>query len=440
MLDIQFIRENQEAVAAAIRNKNVKLDIEALLTKDHERLVLLQEIETLKAQKNAVNTLIQKAVSPEDREAAITEGKRVKALLDEKEPAYAEAKQSYDGLMALVPNIPSEDTPIGKDESGNVVIRTVGEPTRFDFTPKEHFELGADLDIIDTERAVKVSGARFAYLKGDLVLLEFSIVQLVMSILTNEEKLKKIIADAGLNVPSKPFVPVIPPVFIKPEPFERMARLRPEEDKYHIPGDDLYLVGSAEHTLGSMYMDETLVASDLPIRYIGFSTAFRREAGSYGKDMKGILRVHQFDKLEMESFTTSEQSLEEQNFFVAIQEHIVQSLGIPYQVVQICTGDMGKPDVRQIDIECWLPGQGKYRETHTSDLMTDFQSRRLNTKVKREDGTVELVHMNDATAAAGRILIAILENYQQEDGSVVIPEVLRPYVGKDRIESRNREQ
>lgn len=437
MLDIQYIRDHIETIKQAVQNKGSSLDVDALLVADQDRRALLQEIEELQSLKNDINDLIHEAKTPEERNDVIAKGKEIKAKLDEKEPLFQVAKSKYDGLMAEVPNIPSVDTPVGPDESGNVVIRKVGELKQFSFQPKEHWELGAALGVIDTERAAKVSGARFAYLKGDLALLQFALVQYVFSILTNTEKLQEIITKAGLSVAAKSFVPVVPPVFIKPEPFEKMARINPKDERYYLPEDDLYLIGSAEHTLGSMHMDETLEESALPLRYVGYSTSFRREAGSYGKDMKGILRLHQFDKLEMESFTTGEQSLEEQNLFVAIQEYLVASLGIPYQVVQICTGDMGVPDARQIDIECFMPGQNKYRETHTSDLMTDYQARRLNTRVKRTEGTVEYVHMNDATAfAIGRTLIAIMENYQQEDGSVVVPEVLRPFVGKDKIEKK----
>ena len=223
---------------------------------------------------------------------------------------------------------------------------------------------------------------------------------------------------------------------IKPEPYVRMARLSlvDKDERYYLPQDDLYLIGSAEHTLGSMYMDEALPADQLPIRYIGYSTSFRREAGSYGKDMKGILRLHQFDKLEMESFTLPEDSEQEQNFIVAIQEYLIQSLDIPYQVVQICTGDMGKPDSRQIDMECWMPGQNKYRETHSSDLMTDYQTRRLGTKIRKIDGTSVYAHTNDATAfAIGRILIAIMENYQTKQGTIRVPKVLQKWLRLKKI-------
>jgi len=208
-----------------------------------------------------------------------------------------------------------------------------------------------------------------------------------------------------------------------------MARLEPREERYHIESDDLCLIGSAEHTMGPMHMDETIAEKRLPLRYVGYSASFRREAGSYGKDVKGILRVHQFDKLEIESFSSPESSVTEQDFIVAIQEYLMQQLGIPYRVVIVATGDMGDPDARQIDIEAWLPGQNKYRETHTSDLMTDYQARRLQTRVKRGDGKTDLVHMNDATVfAMGRTLIAIMENYQREDGSITVPEALKKFV------------
>ena len=255
-------------------------------------------------------------------------------------------------------------------------------------------------------------------------------MQYAFHVLADEKLLSKIAAKVKKSYSANPFVPVVPPVMIKPDVFEKMARRYPEEERYYIPSDDLFLIGSAEHTLGPLHMNETLKEGELPKRYVGFSTAFRREAGSYGKDTKGILRVHQFDKVEMESFTLPETSRTEQDFIVGIQEYLMQSLDIPYQIVMICSGDMGGPDDRQIDLESWLPSENNYRETHTSDSMTDYQSRRLNTKVARKDKT-DFVHMNDATVfAIGRTLIAILENYQKEDGTVGVPEVLVPYLGK----------
>jgi len=267
-------------------------------------------------------------------------------------------------------------------------------------------------------------------LKGDLVLLQFALIQMCLEILTNEETLKKITEGSNISVVPKAFTPVIPPVFIRPLVQVKMARFMTPEEHYMFPSDDLMLIGSAEHTLGSMHMNKILNEADLPIRYAGYSTAFRREAGAAGKDTNGILRQHQFDKLEMEVFSLPENSIQEQNFLVAIQEYVLQTLKLPYQVMSVCSGDMGFPDTRQIDINTWMPGQNKYRETHSSDSMGGFQARRLNTRVRRSDGKIEPVHTNDATVVAiGRTLIAIMENYQQADGTIKIPEALKKYVG-----------
>lgn len=431
MLDIQFIRENPDIVQRAIEHKQISLHIDDVLLADKKRIELQKEIEDLKAEKNRLSEQIAKA-SLEERSALIDDGKAIKEKLDTLEPKFCDAETVYQRIVLQVPNIPSEDTPVGSDESGNVVIRQVGKKPEFEFVPKEHWEIGEILNLIDSERAVKVSGARFNYLKGDLVMLEFALMQFGLAVLTSEEKIREITQNAGLDIPTKPFIPVLPPVMMRPEMMMRMARLNPEE-MYQMKEDDLVLVGSAEHTLGSMYADEILEEKDFPIRMVGFSTAFRREAGTYGKDTKGMLRVHQFNKLEIETFSTLEMARAEQDLNVAIQEYLMQQLGIPYQVVSVCTGDMGKPDVRQMDIEAWMPGQGKYRETHTADLIGEFQARRLNTRVRRLDGSLQFVSMNDATAFSERPLIAILENYQQEDGSVAVPEVLQKWVGKDII-------
>lgn len=436
MLDIKFILENQERVREAIKNKNVNLDFDHFLALDAERKKLLPEYEELKSLKNDLNDLWAQAKTEEDREPIIKKGKEIKDKLEVVEPRYKAVQKEYAELLLVFPNIPLNDTPIGKDESGNKILRTLGDIREMKFQPKEHWELGEALDLIDIPRAVKVSGSRFAYLKNELVLLEFALLQLSLSFLTNRVKLGEIIKKAGLDIPDTPFIPILPPLMVKTDVLQKMARLEPREERYGLPQDEMYLIGSAEHSLGPIHMDETLLESELPLRYAGFSSAFRREAGTYGKDMKGILRLHQFDKLEMESFTTAEQSLAEHQFFVALQEHLMQLLGLPYQVVLKCTGDMGTPNARAVDIECWLPGQGKYRETHTADLMTDFQARRLDTKVRRSNGQIELVHMNDGTAFAGRAMIAIMENYQEEDGSIVIPEALRLFVGKDSIKPK----
>lgn len=423
MLDIKFIRENPDLIKDAVCKKGVKFDVDQLLAVDKRRKHVLQELEAKRAKQNAGSRGGPKA--PTELEVLKKLKEEIKILEEE----IKHIEKEFDELMLQVPNIPSDDTPVGADASSNVVVKEVGKKLVFDFKPKEHWQLGQELDVIDIERASRVSGARFAYLKRALGLMQFALLQHALSLFTDESLLKKIVKKAGLKVSSKPFIPVIPPVFIKPEVMQKMARLEPKDERYHIPSDDLYLIGSAEHTMGAMHMDETFTEKELPIRYIGYSTSFRREAGSYGQDTKGILRLHQFDKLEMESFCLPEDSTQEQDFFVAIQEYLMQSLGLPYRVVKICTGDMGKPDARQIDIETWMPGQDKYRETHTADLMTDYQARRLNTKIRRPNGKTEFAHMNDATAfAIGRTIIAIMENYQTKKGTVLVPKVLKKWM------------
>lgn len=433
MLDRNYILNNLDEVHENIKNRGVNLDLDRFLELDKQRSELIQQIDELRQKRNE-NAQAIKGATAEDRQQYIDAGKNLKEDLSQLEPKLQEVEDEYKELAYAFPNKTHIDAPIGEDEEQNKVVRKFKDVPEFSFEPKEHWELGADLDIIDLETAAKVSGSRFAYLKGDLVLLEFALIQYTLGIVTNKETLNKIAQDSNIDVEVTTFNPIIPPVMIRPEIMHNMGRLEPRDERYHMEKDDLYLVGSAEHTLGPMHMGQTFEAHELPIRYIGFSTAFRREAGSYGKDVKGIFRVHQFDKLEIETYCSPEKSLAEQDFIIAIQEYLMQGLDLPYQVVMKCTGDMGDPDYREYDIETWLPGQGRYRETHTSDLMTDYQSRRLGIKVKKDNGESEYVHMNDATVfAIGRTLIAIMENYQQEDGSIMIPEVLQKYMGKDRI-------
>lgn len=440
MLDIKYIRENPEKVKESMLKRNMPTNIvDQFLVIDKKRREIIRELEEIKAQKNKASKMIAEIKDDNEKKKIITEMKKVGIKSDVLENELNEVEKQFESMIIMIPNIPDEDVPVGKDEKGNVVLRKVGEPAKFNFKPKDHLEIGRELDLIDTDKASKVAGSRFNYLKNEAAVLEYAIVSYVFGILGNSEIIKALAEKIMPGYASTPFIPVVPPVMIKPDIYIKMARLDPSqaEERYYLPKDDLYLIGSAEHTLGPLHIDEIIQEEKLPIRYIGFSTSFRREAGSYGKDTKGILRVHQFDKLEMESFTLPENSRKEQDFIVSVQEYLVQSLGIPYQVVAVCTGDMGGPDARQIDIECWMPGQDKYRETHTSDMNTDYQSRRLNTKVKRQSGETQLVHMNDATAfAIGRILIAILENYQQADGSVSVPEVLRKYTGFDIIRKK----
>ena len=421
MIDIKLLRENPEKVKKGITAK--KFDrrlVDEFLESDGKWRELVKKVEELRAEQ-------KKLSGKRDIEA----GKKNKELIREIEAKIAEVEKIREAAHLKIPNMPSDDTPIGDSEEDNKVLRKVGEPRKFDFEPKDHLALGESLGIINSESAGKISGARFAYLMGDAVRLEFALVQYAFETLTNPETIKAIAEFVQSGHSAKLFIPVVPPAMIKPAVFERMARLEPKEERYHLAQDDLYLIGSAEHTLGPLHMDETILEEKLPIRYVGFSTNFRREAGSYGKDTKGILRLHQFDKLELESFSLPENSVAEQNFFVAIQEYLMKELGIPYQVVSICAGDMGGPDAKQIDVEAWMPGQNKYRETHTADLTTDYQSRRLGTKLRRKNGKTEFVHMNDATAfAIGRTIIAILENYQTKDGKIEVPKVLQKYVGK----------
>lgn len=425
MLDIKFIRENKDLVTNAAKNKNVDIDINHVLEIDTKYRELLQAVENLRSERNRLA-----------KEKNIEEGKKLKVKLEKEEHALLAVKEELQNLLMKIPNVPLADTPLGKDESSNVEIKKIGNIPAFSFKVRDHLELGDLLEIINMEKASRIVGSRFVYLLGEAALLEVALLQYTFHVLQNEKILQEIADKIEKGYSAKPFIPVIPPVMIKPEVFKRMARLDPgqEEERYHLQKDDLYLIGSAEHTLGSLHMDETISEEKFPIRYVGFSSSFRREAGSYGKDIRGMLRVHQFDKIEMESFTLLENSRKEQDFIVSIQEYLVQSLKLPYRVMNICTGDMGAPDARQIDIETWIPSQNKYRETHTSDLMTDYQARRLNTKVKRKNNEVEFAHMNDATAfAIGRIIIAILENYQKEDGTVIVPEVLQKYTGFDKI-------
>lgn len=428
MLDISYIRENRDRVAAAVRDKGAAMDLDELLALDERRRTLQSTVDEIEHTRNQL--------AQQSRTGAVNqeEGRRLKEQLKVQAAELDLVSQKYRELLEEVPNIPTEDTPVGHDESANVVLKTYGQPPEFPFTPLEHWQLGTRLGIFDADTAARVAGSRFIYLKGELVWLQFALVHLALSVLTDRKTLSEIIRRHELSVPDEPFVPVLPPVLIRPPVLNQMARLKPTDERYYLPQDELYLVGSAEHTLGPLHLRETLLEANLPRRYVGYSTCFRREAGSHGKDVHGMLRVHQFDKLEIESFTVSEQARAEQNFNVALQEELMQRLQLPYRTVLVCTGEMGTPDARQIDLEAWLPGQHRWRETHTADLTGDYQARRLRTKVKRKTGAIEFAHMNDATVfAIGRTLIAIMENYQQADGSVLVPEALRPYVNFEKI-------
>jgi seryl-tRNA synthetase len=328
MLDIQYIRDNADTVAEKSKQKGYEVDVRRLLELDTERRTRLTQIDELRRRRNEHADSLKAGGRPNDEQIAA--GKQIKEELVQREGDLATIEDEYSKLLKAVPNMPLDDVPVGYSEDENVVVKTVGEPKQFDFTPKHDYELGAEdaLDLIDKERAAKVAGSRFAYLKGDLVLLQFAIVQLVMQTLGDEQVLQKLIDENGLQLSAKAFRPVIPPALLRTEPYVASARLNAEEVTYKIEQDDLWLNASAEHTLCTMYWNEVLPEEMFPIRYVGYSTSFRREAGTYGKDMEGIFRMHQFDKLEMESFSTAETGLDEHKLMIAIQEYLVQQIGL----------------------------------------------------------------------------------------------------------------
>ena len=431
MLDINYIRANRQKVEDAIRNKAYEIDLDEVLKLDDERKSLSQKIDSLRQERNQISAQMKNG-KPDQK--LISRGKELKTELSELESKLSEVEPTYLAKLKLIPNVPEDDVPVGLSEDENEVAEVIGEPTKFDFEPKNHYEIGQARGWIDKERAAKVTGARFAYIKGDMVKLQMAIVNFVMNSLSDEGVIAEIIKKNKLTgLSTKPFTLVLPPLMLRTEMYDAMDRLEPREDRYKIEGEELWLQGSAEHVLGSMHANEIFQETELPVRYLGYATSFRQEAGTYGKDMEGIIRMHQFDKLEMESFSTKETSRKEHELFIAIQRWLLEQLELPYRVIRKCTYDIGKPDARGIDMEVWLPGQQKYRETHTADYMTDYQSRRLGTRVRRGNGEVELVHTNDATAfALGRAMVAVIENYQNEDMTIRVPEVLRKYLdGKE---------
>ncbi len=430
MLDIQYIRDNPELVAEKSKQKGYPVDIRALLKHDVRRRTLLSQIEDLRQRRNEQAAAV-KGQRPSDEQLAL--GRQLKEDVARLEDELSQVEAEYLALLKQVPNMPLDAVPVGASEGENKVAKTVGERPAFAGAPKPHWAIAEPRDLIDKERAGKVSGSRFAYLKGDLVRLQFAIIQFVLQALGDETVIERLVRENDLDLVAKPFTPVLPPAMLRTEPYVASARLNAEEVTYRagLPEDDVWLNASAEHTLCTMYWNEILPEDLLPIRYIGYSTSFRREAGTYGKDTEGIIRMHQFDKLEMEVFSTAETGLDEHKLLIAVQEYLVQQLGLPYRLLQKCTYDIGKPNASGYDVECWFPGQNRYIETHTADYMTDYQARDLKIRTRRTDGgKVELVHTNDATAfALGRIMAAIIENYQTADGHVRVPDVLLPFIG-----------
>ncbi|CAN5351081.1 serine--tRNA ligase [soil metagenome] len=426
MLDIQYIRDNAELVTEKSKQKGYDVDVTQLLGFDTERRELQTQVEDLRRERNEIAASM-KGQRPSEEQVA--KGREVKEKLTQLEPKLEVIEREFITLLKTVPNMPLDEVPVGQTEEQNVEIRTWGEKPSFGFEPKNHAQIAEAKGWLDTKRATKIAGARFAYTMGDLVRLEFALWQFGMDVLGNEAVLQGIIDDNGLKLSAKPFTPILPPAVAKQAVFEATGRLNRQEQTYKIEDEDLWLNASAEHTISPIYIDEILPEGELPIRYVGYTTAFRREAGTYGKDTEGIFRLHQFNKLEMECFTTPESSYDEHLFLVAIQEYLMQQLGLPYHVLEKCTADIGRPNAKGVDIEVWLPSQDTYRETHTADYIGDYQTRAMKTRVRRKDDTVELAHTNDATAFSQRPLIAIIENFQTADGNVIVPEVLRPYMG-----------
>jgi len=369
-----------------------------------------KKLHEFKKQEEELNTERKKAAEERD----IQKGKAIKIKLAEIKKEIIKLSRIVNEFNRQLRNQPLPEVPIGKDETGNKVLREVGKKPKLGFNPKDYLILNEKLEWVDTERAGKAIGSRFGYLLRDAVDLEFALARLAFDILRKEN-----------------FIPIIPPVFLKPEAMRGMGYLDYNEDEiYHLEKDDLYLIGTSEQAIGAMHMNEILSEKQLPLRYVGFSSCFRREAGSYGKDTKGILRVHQFDKVEMFSFTRPEDSKKEHEFLLSMEEKLMKALELPYRVLQICTGDLGIQAANKYDIEVWLPGQNQYRETHSTSNDTDFQSRRLNIRYKNtKTGKNESVHTLNGTAfAMGRTIIAIMENCQQKDGTIKIPKVLEKYI------------
>lgn len=415
MVDIKLIREQPERVRESCRKRGVDVDIDLLLDLDKKRRELLVAMEDMAAQKNRANEEIKRAKDARERDAIILKMRELDGSADRVSKEFREVDEAFRTLMLQVPNLVQDDVPEGTDERGNLVLREEGKKPAFHFAPKEYLELAENLDIIDVKRAAKVSGSRFGYLKGGAVRLEFALVNFAFDELQRHG-----------------FVPLVPPVLIKEDAMRGMGYIDTEADRaerYFLEKDKLFLVGTSEQSVGPMHADEVFEEKDLPRRYVAFSTCFREEAGSYGKDTKGILRVHQFDKVEMFSFCHPATSRHEHQFLLNTAESLLQKLEIPYRVVQLCAGDLARPSAATYDIESWMPGQSTYRETNSISNCTDFQARRLNIRYRARDGKLHFVHTLNGTAfAIGRTLIAIIENYQQHDGSVAVPRVLQKYV------------
>ena len=417
MIDLKVLRENPELVRESQRARGASVElVDAAISADQQRRSAIVEFERVRAEQNALSKNIG-AAKGDEKSALLAKAKDLAAAVKEADARRAEAEAHADSVLGELANIADSRAPIGGEEDF-VVLEEIGSPPQFSFTPKDHVELGKILGAIDTERGAKVSGSRFYYLTGNGALLEFALINLAMA---------KAVA-AG-------FIPVVPPVLVKPHAMEGTGFLgQAAENVFHLEEDDFYLVGTSEVPLAAYHMDEILESEKFPLRYAGFSSCFRREAGTYGKDTRGIIRVHQFDKVEMFSFCAPEDAAAEHERLLGWEKEFLNALEIPYRVIDVATGDLGSSAVRKFDCEAWIPTQNAYREVTSTSNCTEFQSRRLNIRFKDSSGTRPVATLNGTLCAIPRIIVAILENHQQADGSVRIPQALVPYLGKSVFE------
>jgi seryl-tRNA synthetase len=420
VLDLRFIRENAEAVAENCKNRDVVADVDLVIRLADRRSELIQELNELRQQQNQLAKSVGRERDPEARESLIAESRSTKELIPEKEAELASVEERLREEMLKIPNMTHPDAPIGKDDTENVEIRRSGEIPDFGFEPKDHVELGESLGIIDFEAGTKVAGSKFYFLRGDAVLLELGLVRYALDMLIQHG-----------------YEPAITPDLARDEALIGTGFIPrgPETQIYSIEDSDLSLVATAEITLAGSLSGEILDKEKLPVRIAGLSHCFRTEAGSHGRASRGLYRVHQFTKVEMFAFAEPEQSETLHEEMVGIEEEIFQGLGLPYRVVDICTGDLGGAAYRKYDLEAWMPGRNAYGEVTSTSNTTDYQARRLAIRYRKNGGRPLLLHTLNGTAiAVSRALIPILENYQQEDGSILVPEALVPYVGKKRLE------
>lgn len=415
MLDIRFIREHPELVQEGARKKHFDIDIGQLLQVDVQRRSLITQVENLKAQRNKMSKEIA-TLQGENRQVAIAQMQQVAAESKALEKPLRELEATFEALMLRVPNVPAVEVPEGETDADNVVLRTWGDMPQFDFTPRDHVELGEWLDIIDIPRAVKIAGSRTYYLKNAGALLEQAVLQFALQ-----------------HMVRRGFTPMVVPHMVKDEAMVGTAYFPVgQEQTYRLSEDELNLIGTAEVPLTAYYANEILPEAELPRYLVGLSSCYRREAGTYGKDTRGLYRIHQFQKVEQVVLCTNdeEQSGQEHEHILHNAEAILQALGLPYRVVLVCGGDLGVPQVKKYDIETWMPGRQAYGETHSASKFHDFQARRLNLRYRTRDGGLRFMHtLNNTVIASPRILIPLLEVNQRADGSVAIPDVLQPYMG-----------